>query len=45
VAVDPRTGKAIVSSAIDNLTKGGSGQAVQCFNIVAGFPETTGLQA
>jgi len=45
VAVDKRTGRAIISSAIDNLTKGGSGQAVQCFNIVAGFPETTGLNA
>lgn len=43
VAVDPRTSRAILSSAIDNLTKGGSGQAVQCFNIIAGLPETAGL--
>jgi N-acetyl-gamma-glutamyl-phosphate reductase len=27
----------------DNLTKGASGQAVQCMNLVFGLPETTGL--
>jgi N-acetyl-gamma-glutamyl-phosphate reductase len=43
-AVCPRTRRVIVSSAIDNLTKGGSGQAVQCFNIMAGCAETAGLQ-
>jgi len=42
-AVCPRTRKVIVSSAIDNLTKGGSGQAVQCFNIAVGCAETAGL--
>ena len=42
-ALDERTGKVIVSSAIDNLTKGASGQAVQAMNIVHGFDETTGL--
>lgn len=40
---DPRTGRLIIMSAIDNLTKGASGQAVQCFNIMSGFDETTGL--
>jgi N-acetyl-gamma-glutamyl-phosphate reductase len=40
---DARTQRVILSSAIDNLTKGGSGQAVQCFNIMCGFPETSGL--
>lgn len=34
----------VVISAIDNLTKGASGQAVQNMNLMAGFPETTGLE-
>ena len=33
----------IIGSALDNLTKGASGQAVQNFNVMYGFPETTGL--
>ncbi|OQX28589.1 MAG: N-acetyl-gamma-glutamyl-phosphate reductase [Spirochaeta sp. LUC14_002_19_P3] len=33
----------LLFSAIDNLFKGASGQAVQAFNIRFGFPETTGL--
>lgn len=41
--VDERTGRIIVVSAIDNLVKGASGQAVQNMNLVCGFPETTGL--
>ena len=41
--VDPRTGHAIVICAIDNLGKGASGQALQCANLLAGFPETVGL--
>lgn len=41
--VDARTGRVIVVSAIDNLVKGASGQAVQNMNIVCGFPETMGL--
>ena len=40
---DPRTGRVIVVSAIDNLVKGASGQAVQCFNLMAGLDERTGL--
>ena len=40
---DKRTRRLIVMSAIDNLTKGTSGQAVQCFNLMCGYPETTGL--
>ncbi|MGN0867419.1 MAG: N-acetyl-gamma-glutamyl-phosphate reductase [Oligosphaeraceae bacterium] len=40
---DSHTGKLVVSSAIDNLTKGASGQAVQNMNLICGFPETTGL--
>jgi len=42
--LDPRTGRVLVLSAIDNLTKGASGQAVQSMNILCGFPETTGLE-
>jgi N-acetyl-gamma-glutamyl-phosphate reductase len=40
---DDRTGTVMVLSAIDNLVKGTSGQAVQCANILLGLPETTGL--
>ena len=42
-AFDERTGKVILSSAIDNLTKGSSGQAVQCMNIMFGLDESAGL--
>ena len=41
--MDKRTGRLIVMSALDNIVKGASGQAVQCFNLMRGFPETTGL--
>ena len=34
----------VVQSAIDNLGKGAAGQAVQCFNLMAGLPETMGLE-
>ncbi|MCS4541318.1 MAG: N-acetyl-gamma-glutamyl-phosphate reductase [Euryarchaeota archaeon] len=37
------TGRAIVISAIDNLVKGASGQAIQNMNIMLGFDETLGL--
>ncbi len=40
---DERTGRLIVMSAIDNIVKGASGQAVQNMNLMLGFPETTGL--
>jgi N-acetyl-gamma-glutamyl-phosphate reductase len=40
---DERTGWILVLSALDNLVKGASGQAVQCANAVLGLPETTGL--
>jgi len=40
---DPRTGRVVVVSAIDNLVKGASGQAVQCFNLMAGLPEDAAL--
>lgn len=43
VEVDPRTGRVIVMSAIDNLMKGQAGQAVQCLNLMIGWEETLGL--
>lgn len=43
VAVDNRTDRVIVMSAIDNMIKGQSGQAVQCMNILMGWEETLGL--
>ena len=44
VMVDEGSGQVIVISAIDNLVKGASGQAVQNMNIMCGFPETMGLE-
>lgn len=43
VRFDERAGRLILLSAEDNLVKGAAGQAVQNFNLMAGFPETTGL--
>jgi N-acetyl-gamma-glutamyl-phosphate reductase len=42
-ATDPHTGKVLVFSAIDNLWKGTSSQAVQNLNLMFGLPETAGL--
>jgi N-acetyl-gamma-glutamyl-phosphate reductase len=44
VAADRIAGRAIIGAALDNLTKGASGQAVQNMNLMLGFPETTGLE-
>lgn len=41
--VDPRTEKIIIVSAIDNLIKGASGQAIQNMNLMYGFREDEGL--
>jgi len=41
--IDKRTNRIVVMSAIDNLVKGASGQAVQCMNLMLGLPETAGL--
>ncbi|WIM68764.1 N-acetyl-gamma-glutamyl-phosphate reductase [Corynebacterium breve] len=43
VEVDAQAGKVLMTSAIDNLTKGTGGAAVQCMNIALGFEETAGL--
>lgn len=44
VANDRIAGRAIVISALDNLVKGASGQAIQNMNLVLGFPETLGIE-
>ncbi len=43
VFADRVQGRAIVLSVIDNLVKGASGQAIQNMNLMAGWPEATGL--
>lgn len=43
VAADRIEGRAIVIAALDNLTKGSSGQALQNANLMLGLPETAGL--
>ncbi|MEK0100492.1 N-acetyl-gamma-glutamyl-phosphate reductase, partial [Streptomyces sp. A475] len=43
VAYDSAAGRIIVISAIDNLTKGTAGGALQSMNIALGLDETTGL--
>ena len=44
VFADRIEGRAIVISAIDNLVKGASGQAIQNMNLMCGLPETLGLE-
>jgi N-acetyl-gamma-glutamyl-phosphate reductase len=44
VHADRLPGRVIVISALDNLVKGSAGQAIQNFNLMAGIPETTGLE-
>ena len=43
VAVDAAAGRLVAVAALDNLTKGTAGGAVQCMNLALGLPETTGL--
>src|SRR5882724_9280479 len=43
LAKDRVPGRAIIGSALDNLTKGASGQAVQNMNVMLGLAETTGI--
>lgn len=45
LAVDAKHNHLIIASAIDNLTKGAAGQAVQCMNICFDIYETTALRA
>ncbi len=44
VRVDKRNNRLILLSAIDNLVKGASGQAVQNMNVMLGFEESMGLE-
>ena len=34
----------VVPCVLDNLIKGAAGNAIQCMNIMCGFPETSGLE-
>ncbi|MFO7995981.1 MAG: N-acetyl-gamma-glutamyl-phosphate reductase [Dehalococcoidia bacterium] len=43
--IDSRTDRLVVISCLDNLVKGGAGQAVQNMNLMFGLPQTTGLEA
>ncbi|WP_037069794.1 N-acetyl-gamma-glutamyl-phosphate reductase [Pseudonocardia acaciae] len=43
LTVDADAGRLVAVAAIDNLTKGTAGGAVQCMNLAVGLPETTGL--
>jgi len=43
-AVDSARRTAVVVGALDNLVKGGAGNAVQCLNVRFGWPERTGLE-
>ncbi len=44
VRLDEPSGRVLALGAIDNLVKGAAGQAVQAFNLAAGFAETDGLE-
>lgn len=43
-AVDRDGTRAVLAGALDNLVKGGAGNAVQCLNVRYGWPDTTGLE-
>jgi N-acetyl-gamma-glutamyl-phosphate reductase len=43
IVLDERVGRVVAIAAVDNLTKGTAGAAVQCMNLALGLPETTGL--
>jgi N-acetyl-gamma-glutamyl-phosphate reductase len=45
ITVRTARGQAIIIACLDNLIKGAAGVAVQNFNLMCGFPETTGLIA
>jgi len=44
-AADPRSGRAVIVTAIDNLGKGAAGQAIQNANLMLSLPETAGLSS
>ena len=45
LVVDPRTGRLIIVSAIDNICRGASGQALANANLMCGLPVEEGLDA
>lgn len=45
VTVDVAAGRLVAVAALDNLTKGTAGGAIQCMNLALGLPETTGLSS
>jgi N-acetyl-gamma-glutamyl-phosphate reductase len=45
ISIVPFGSRVVVFSAIDNLIKGASGQAIQCMNLMLALPQETGLQA
>lgn len=45
ITCDPVTERIIVTTAIDNIVKGASGQAVQNMNLLCGLPEEMGLES
>ncbi|HRD01369.1 MAG TPA: N-acetyl-gamma-glutamyl-phosphate reductase [Candidatus Saccharicenans sp.] len=42
--LESRTSRLVIIGAIDNLVKGAAGNAVQCLNLMSGFPEETSLE-
>ncbi len=42
-AVDAHAARVVAVAALDNLMKGAAGSAVQCMNLLSGYPETLGL--
>lgn len=43
ISLTKKGNRILITSIIDNLTKGASGQAIQNMNLMFGLPETTGL--
>jgi N-acetyl-gamma-glutamyl-phosphate reductase len=43
LALDRRAGRVVVTAAVDNLTKGTAGAALQCVNLALDLPEPLGL--
>jgi len=42
--IDDHMNRIVVMCALDNLVKGAAGNAIQCMNIMCGYPETSGLE-
>jgi N-acetyl-gamma-glutamyl-phosphate/LysW-gamma-L-alpha-aminoadipyl-6-phosphate reductase len=40
---EPESGRIVALAALDNLGKGAAGSAVQCMNLMLGYPEETAL--